>query len=239
MSGEGTERCTLPRVLSILLVTSSSRGQNLVFRYPPEPGHEQWPPLSQRHKSNKAAHGATSAGGDRNITAKSSIGNVNAGTATSAGASGRKRGKRSAGGRSITTNDAEGNIHNASDAPVSAFLMPRPMSEEKISRGQHNGNGPNTLSGSHASTSDAGGGSGSSGHHHHSGGGNGGGASFGPLFGYSSEFLASMLSPEAILCDQPFIVKIDDLVFQGYPSLLPQSRGHGLAAAGSPTGTRL
>eukprot|EP00124_Ichthyophonus_hoferi_P005354 Ihof_evm2s755 gene=Ihof_evmTU2s755 len=43
---------------------------------------------------------------------------------------------------------------------------------------------------------------------------------FGTLFGYTSEFLASVLTPEALLCDQPFQLTVDDLTFLGYPTLL-------------------
>ncbi|EGN98979.1 hypothetical protein SERLA73DRAFT_90104 [Serpula lacrymans var. lacrymans S7.3] len=37
------------------------------------------------------------------------------------------------------------------------------------------------------------------------------------LFGYSSEFLASMLCPQRSLCHQKFELRIDDLVFLGHP----------------------
>lgn len=39
---------------------------------------------------------------------------------------------------------------------------------------------------------------------------------------FTSEYLASMLCPEAVLCDQPYSVVIDDIHFLGYPVLFPR-----------------
>eukprot|EP00126_Sphaerothecum_destruens_P003438 Sdes_comp17188_c0_seq1m6361 len=44
----------------------------------------------------------------------------------------------------------------------------------------------------------------------------------GPILGFSSEFIANMMSPKAELCDQPFQLLINDILFSSYPSLLPR-----------------
>eukprot|EP01134_Creolimax_fragrantissima_P004258 CFRG4258T1 len=218
MSSPGVDRCTLPRLLSILLVTSSSRGQNLVFRYPPDP--------TRGADETSGVHMSTfpGPGGKRKYHRQTvETGNSHADLLPSTKQGNIKNGQ---------SGSPEGNVNasiNTSSAPVSAFLMPRPISEYALSNNhayKHNG-GQHHTSASLNVTPKIGmagvvSGTGTNGTSSSNNIGNG--ATFEPLFGYSSEFLASMLSPEAMMCDQPFILKIDDLVFQGFPSLLPQSR---------------